>query len=445
MRVSLSFDLSRTRAWLGADTPGVVTRGRVVNRAVAAVAAVVSLVGGAACTSSSTSTSVTSPTSVRCPVDLALTPATIDATGGSGQITIAVNRECTWEARSEADWIALGAPTSGQGEANLGFTASANAVVSARRGTVVVNDQRVEVAQAAAACRFELSDPGGSVAATGGNLAVSVTAQATCVWTAVSEVDWVRVESGREGNGQGVVTMTVAPNTGAARQGTILVAGQRYSVSQAATLPPRSTDATTDHAAATDDATPDDATPGSARLRGHRVAGLAGVRHERRGWHGSRPGFRVELRLDRGVERALDHPCGCRGKRQRQCPLRRGAEPRCRPHRHPDSRGRHGHRDASGCDGAPDVRVQRVAGSRSRSRANGGEGTVRVRPSASSCAWTAVSNVPWITMTAPGGSGTGDARYVVAANSGGARTGIITVAGTAISVNQAAAPACRSP
>ena len=221
---------------LGVGTPEAAALGRPWTRRLRSAVVITYLVACAACSSSSTT--VTSPSSARCPVNLTLTPASVDAGGGSGQITVSVNRECTWEARSESDWITLGAPTSGQGEATLRYTAAANALIATRRGAVVVNDQRAEIAQSAAACRFDLSAPGGSAGAEGGSLTVSVTAQASCVWTAVSQVDWVRIDAGRDGNGQGVVAMSVDRNGGAARQGIVQIAGQAYSVSQpAAALP----------------------------------------------------------------------------------------------------------------------------------------------------------------------------------------------------------------
>jgi hypothetical protein len=185
----------------------------------------------AACTSSSTS--ITSPTATRCPVDVSLSPATIGASGGSGQITIGVNPECTWEARSETDWITL-ANASGQGQATVAYTASPNPLVSDRRGMVAVNDQRVEVVQAAAACTFALAGSGDSVGAEGGTLRLTVTAQPSCVWTAISQASWIHVAGGRDGNGQGVVEIRAETNEGDARRGTILVAGQSYVVSQAA-------------------------------------------------------------------------------------------------------------------------------------------------------------------------------------------------------------------
>jgi hypothetical protein len=75
--------------------------------------------------------------------------------------------------------------------------------------------------------------------------------------------------------------------------------------------------------------------------------------------------------------------------------------------------------------------------------ANGGDGTVQVTASGASCAWTAVSNVPWISVTSSGGGGSGNLRYTVSANSGAARTGTLTVAGTTVTVTQPASPACQ--
>jgi len=53
------------------------------------------------------------------------------------------------------------------------------------------------------------------------------------------------------------------------------------------------------------------------------------------------------------------------------------------------------------------------------------------------CAWTATSNAAWITGVTASGTGPGSASYTVAANSGPARTGTVTIAGNAFTVNQA--------
>jgi len=68
----------------------------------------------------------------------------------------------------------------------------------------------------------------------------------------------------------------------------------------------------------------------------------------------------------------------------------------------------------------------------------GGMRTVTVTPTSSSCAWTATSNDPWITVTS-GSSGTGNGTvsyYVDANTAGNVRTGSITIGGQGFKVYQ---------
>src|SRR4029078_562158 len=60
------------------------------------------------------------------------------------------------------------------------------------------------------------------------------------------------------------------------------------------------------------------------------------------------------------------------------------------------------------------------------------------------CAWTATSNATWITITAGAtGVGNGSVGFSVAANTGAARTGTISITGQTFTVTQAAAtPSC---
>ncbi|MDQ4123908.1 MAG: FG-GAP-like repeat-containing protein [Acidobacteriota bacterium] len=68
--------------------------------------------------------------------------------------------------------------------------------------------------------------------------------------------------------------------------------------------------------------------------------------------------------------------------------------------------------------------------------AAGGNGTVTVT-TGGDCAWTAVSNQPWITITGAGnGTGTGTIAYTVATNLGQARSGTIVIAGQMLTINQ---------
>lgn len=65
---------------------------------------------------------------------------------------------------------------------------------------------------------------------------LAVTAISGCSWTAVSNASWITVSGGSAGTGDGVVTLSVAPNAGQPRTGTLTVAGQTVTVTQADTF-----------------------------------------------------------------------------------------------------------------------------------------------------------------------------------------------------------------
>ena len=72
------------------------------------------------------------------------------------------------------------------------------------------------------------------IGASGGFGNVSLSAENGCAWTAVSDVNWITVNSGSNGNGSGTASYTVRTNNGAgSRTGTLTIAGQKITVTQA--------------------------------------------------------------------------------------------------------------------------------------------------------------------------------------------------------------------
>ncbi len=82
-------------------------------------------------------------------------------------------------------------------------------------------------------CAYSLSASSAIVSSGPTTLSVSVAAGAGCGWTATSQSAFLTVTSGASGAGAGTVTFSIAANTGAARAGTLLIAGQLFTVSQA--------------------------------------------------------------------------------------------------------------------------------------------------------------------------------------------------------------------
>ncbi|MEP6635973.1 MAG: BACON domain-containing carbohydrate-binding protein, partial [Acidobacteriota bacterium] len=86
------------------------------------------------------------------------------------------------------------------------------------------------------ACTFSINPTSVSVAAGGGTGSVTVTAGAGCTWTAVSNATFITITSGSSGSGNGTVNYSVAFNGGtSSRTGTMTVAGQTFTVTQAGT------------------------------------------------------------------------------------------------------------------------------------------------------------------------------------------------------------------
>src|SRR5215813_5290188 len=88
-------------------------------------------------------------------------------------------------------------------------------------------------------CSYSISPTSANVAGGAGGGQVIVTAGAGCNWTAVSNDAWITVFIGARGSGNGVVSFAVASNPIATpRTGTIAIAGQTFTVTQAAATIP---------------------------------------------------------------------------------------------------------------------------------------------------------------------------------------------------------------
>ena len=87
-------------------------------------------------------------------------------------------------------------------------------------------------------CTFTLSSTSQSFAASGGTGSVTVTTTTGCAWTAVSNDAWITITSGATGSGSGPVNYSVANYTlTTQRTGTLTIAGQTFTVTQAGAAP----------------------------------------------------------------------------------------------------------------------------------------------------------------------------------------------------------------
>ena len=178
-----------------------------------------------------------------CTISLTPSSQSIAAGGAAGSVTVGAPAGCAWAATSDDAWVTITSGTSGSGAGTVNFAIGANTGAT-RVGGIAIGGQTFVITQASPAtpspspsptpsCSFAIQTAAASVVSAGGTATVTVQAPAGCAWTAVSNVSWLGIVGAAAGNGNGSVTISAAANTGSARTGTITVAGQTFTVNQA--------------------------------------------------------------------------------------------------------------------------------------------------------------------------------------------------------------------
>ena len=156
--------------------------------------------------------------------------------GGSDSISIHPDGQVSWTAvSSDKTWITIFQGDSGVGDGEILYIVSPYVGTGeARTGTITVGDKVVYISQRA----YDLSiDPAGAVVP-GNNGAgeFGVSAGIADVWRAIVTEPWITIVDGYDqGTGSGTVRFVYTDNdTGKARTGKIIVAGEVYTLEQKA-------------------------------------------------------------------------------------------------------------------------------------------------------------------------------------------------------------------
>jgi len=247
--------------------------------------------------------------------------------------------------------------------------------------------------------------------AAGGPGTIDITATAnTCSWTAVSNAAWITITGGGSGAGNGRVTFNAAVNSSGSRTGTISVAGQTFTLSQAALSCSYSINPASEAiAAGGGTSTIAVSTGGSCAWTSASNAAWITIAS---GGTATGPGsVKLNIAANSGAART-----GTATIAAQTFTVTQAAAP-------------------CGYSLSPWTVDLLAAGGEGRTNVSAGAG----------CAWTATSNAAWITVTG-GSSGTGNGVVVfhATANPGAARSGTVTIGGQTLTVTQQAAPCAFS-
>jgi hypothetical protein len=334
-----------------------------------------------------------------CSFSIAPPSQNVGSGGGTTSVGVTAAAGCAWTAVSHDNWISISSGNSGSGNGTVQLAVAANSGPQ-RTGTVTIAGQTFTVIEAGG-CSYSLTPPSQQIASGGGPGSFTVNAGATCAWTATSTAGWITITSGGSGSGNGTVQFNAAANTGGARSGQITVAGQAFTVNQDGGCT----------ATVTPDTIPATAAGGTQNVQIATAGDCAWSSTSNAPWisiapPGSGTGngtVQIGIAANTGPARSGTATIAARIVTVNQ---------------------------ESGCSVS-------IAPSGQNVPQAGASGAVTVT-TAVGCAWTAVSNAAWITVTGgASGSGDGSVQYAVVANTTGvARTGTITIGGQTFTVNQ---------
>lgn len=259
-------------------------------------------------------------------------------------------------------------------------------------------------------CVYDVAPPTVAMDALGGEAQVTVVTGAECFWEATTQESWIHIDGPSTRSGSATVTLTVDANETLVRSGTMAIAGQTVIVEQAAGGARFSVSEIRPEIGAPVQLTVTQGTP---------------IR-----WELGGPGCGVQVTsFD-----CSDTPAGCAsmvwsyvsaGPKTIRLTTQTGATVQVITVQ-----------SAGACPGACTFAVSPqtvTAGAES-----GGFTAQVVAPSG--CLWTAESDVSWVHVTSGiTGAGDGASMFVIDANTGGARSGTVRVAGVTVPVQQAAA------
>src|SRR5215471_18689863 len=334
----------------------------------------------------------------------------VPADAGSYSVSVLTkSTTCPWTASSNTPWILVNT-SSGIGDGMAPYSVSQNSGIAARTGTLSAGGKTVTVNQVgASSCAFPVVPGSHSFSGAGGSNTIAVTTPpCACSWTATAGANWITIDSGSSGSGNGTVAYSVAANpVNAARSSIITVAGQTFTVTQAAggcsyQISPLNRTIGAQSATGNIDVTAPGGCTWTANPTASWIAVISGATGTGNG--------------------TINYSAGA---------------------------------NTSGADRTGTITVadqtftltQTAAGACTYSLSPAGAAYTPAAATGSfaiaapaGCTWTANSNASWITFTGgTGGLGAGQISYTVAANPGpAAREGLVTIADQTFAVDQAA-------
>jgi hypothetical protein len=172
---------------------------------------------------------------VPCTYSIDSTSQDFTHSGGVSQVQVSAPGGCDWDATTNTDWIAIISGSSGSGDGSVAYEVLGNPRPFPRNGTLTIAGQTFTVNQEAMPCTYSIDPTSEDFTHEGGTGQVQVSAPDGCDWTASSDADWIAIVSFGTRTGDGTLTYQVSGNPELVPcQGTLIIAGQIFTINQEA-------------------------------------------------------------------------------------------------------------------------------------------------------------------------------------------------------------------
>jgi Viral BACON domain/Putative binding domain, N-terminal len=170
-----------------------------------------------------------------CTYSLAPVSRTVDASAADVTVEVRAANGCAWSASSRVEWITVRSGDTGTGNGLVKLAVATNTSQSARTGTVVIAGATFTIEQAGAqACSYTINPTDYNARAGSDDVRVQVKVHPSCSWTSSSPVPWATITEGAAGSGNANVRIRIDANPGAGRSAILIIAGERFTLTQEA-------------------------------------------------------------------------------------------------------------------------------------------------------------------------------------------------------------------
>ena len=164
---------------------------------------------------------------------ISLSTESVNISGEAATYSIDIMSSCSWVAKSSDDWINIKSTHGEMGTHKLSFSVTHSAELDVRVGTIVISNNEYNLKKVLSIHQVQhyISISTESININGDAATHSIDVMSSCSWVALSDNDWIDIQSKNGEAGENKLCFSVTPNKESnIREGCIIIANNEYNL-----------------------------------------------------------------------------------------------------------------------------------------------------------------------------------------------------------------------